>query len=74
MKRAMDEVRSTRQYLFWRDDDRKKGYVSAYAYKNRGREKSRAIVCYEDKSQQFGCGLYLPIRSIKFYRLRDKFW
>ena len=30
MKQAIDEIRATGQYLFWRDEDRKKGYVSAY--------------------------------------------
>jgi len=30
MKMAMDEIRNTGQYVFWRDEDRKKGYVSAY--------------------------------------------
>ena len=37
MKLAVDEIRTTGQYLFWRDDDRRKGYVSAY--KKRGRKK-----------------------------------
>jgi hypothetical protein len=27
MKIAMDEIRATGQYAFWRDEDRKKGYV-----------------------------------------------
>jgi len=30
MKQAVDEIRSTGQYVFWRDEDRKSGYVSAY--------------------------------------------
>ena len=30
MKQVVDEIRATGQYLFWRDEDRKKGYVSAY--------------------------------------------
>ena len=30
MKQAVDEIRKTGQYLFWRDEDRKKGYMSAY--------------------------------------------
>ena len=34
MKQAVDEIRSTGQYKFWRDEDRRKGYVSAY-HKNR---------------------------------------
>jgi hypothetical protein len=28
MKLAVDEIRATGQYAFWRDEDRKKGYVS----------------------------------------------
>lgn len=35
MKLAVDEIRTTGQYVFWRNEDRKKGYVSAY--KKRGR-------------------------------------
>lgn len=39
MKLAMDEIRSTGQYVFWRDEDRKKGYVSAYfRKKNQGKK------------------------------------
>lgn len=30
MKMAVDEIRATGQYVFWRDEDRKKGYVSSY--------------------------------------------
>jgi len=30
MKMAMDEIRATGQYAFWRDADRRKGYVSNY--------------------------------------------
>lgn len=30
MKLAVDEIRNTGQYVFWRDEDRKKGYVSSY--------------------------------------------
>ena len=41
MKMAVDEIRATGQYVFWRDEDRKKGYVSAY--KKRGRKKRNAI-------------------------------
>jgi hypothetical protein len=42
MKQAVDEIRTTGQYVFWRDEDRKKGYVSAY--KKRGRKKNNAPV------------------------------
>ena len=30
MTLAVDEIRTTGQYVFWRDEDRKKGYVSSY--------------------------------------------
>ena len=30
MKAAVDKIRATGQYVFWRDNDRKKGYVSQY--------------------------------------------
>jgi len=30
MKIAMDDIRSAGQYVFWHDEDRKKGYVSVY--------------------------------------------
>jgi hypothetical protein len=30
MKQAVDEIRESGQYVFWREEDRKKGYVSAY--------------------------------------------
>ena len=37
MKWAVDEIRECGQYVFWRNKDRKKGYVSAYfRRKNRG--------------------------------------
>jgi len=38
MKAAVDEIRTTGQYVFWRDEDRKKGYVSRY---RRKRSKKR---------------------------------
>lgn len=38
MKQAVDEIRSTGQYVFWRDEDRKKGYVSAY-FKRRNQKR-----------------------------------
>jgi hypothetical protein len=42
MKMAVDEIRATGQYVFWRDEDRKKGYVSAYfKRKNQGGKKDR---------------------------------
>ena len=34
LKQALDEVRACGQYVFWRDEDRLKGYVSQY-HKNR---------------------------------------
>ncbi len=42
MKMAVDEIRATGQYVFWRDEDRRKGYVSAYfKRKNQGGKKDR---------------------------------
>ncbi len=38
MKAAVDEIRATGQYAFWRDDDRKKGYVSYY-FKRKNKSK-----------------------------------
>lgn len=38
VKQAVDEIRSTGQYKFWRDEDRRKGYVSAY--KKQGRKNN----------------------------------
>lgn len=40
MKEAVDEIRATGQYVFWRDDDRKKGYVSAYKRRHRSKNNS----------------------------------
>ncbi len=42
MKVAVDDIRGTGQYVYWRDEDRKKGYVSLY--KKRGRKKNNAPV------------------------------
>jgi GTP cyclohydrolase II len=39
MKQAMDEIRTTGQYVFWRDEDRKKGYVSTYQKRLNQRRK-----------------------------------
>ena len=39
MKQAVDEIRTTGQYVFWRDEDRKKGYVSAYQKRLNQRRK-----------------------------------
>jgi hypothetical protein len=40
MKQAMDEIRKTGQYVFWRDEDRKKGYLSAY-FKKKNQQRPR---------------------------------
>jgi hypothetical protein len=43
MKIAVDEIRATGQYAFWRDEDRKKGYGSRYfrkKYRNNKAENS----------------------------------
>ena len=41
LKQALDEIRACGQYVFWRDDERIKGYVSQYI-KSRNRKKSAA--------------------------------
>jgi hypothetical protein len=38
MKQAVDEIRSTGQYVFWRDEDRRKGYVSTY-FKKKNKQR-----------------------------------
>ena len=40
MKMAVDEIRAKGQYVFWRDEDRKKGYVSQYLKRVRNRGKN----------------------------------
>ncbi len=40
MKLADDEIRTTVQYSFWRDEDRKSGYVSIY-FKRKNQSKKR---------------------------------
>ena len=40
MKQAIDEIRTTGQYVFWRDDSRGKGYVSAYQKRLNQRRKT----------------------------------
>lgn len=42
LKEAMDEIRRCGQYVFWRDEARKKGYVSRYMKSkvNKSREKA----------------------------------
>ena len=42
MKMAVDEIRATGQYVFWRDEDRKKGYVSSYFRKMNQSKKNRS--------------------------------
>ncbi len=50
MKMAVDEIRATGQYVFWRDEDRKKGYVSQYLkrVRNRGKNNGPADESTED--------------------------
>lgn len=38
VKQALDEIRETGQYVFWRDEERRKGYSSAY-FRRRSRGK-----------------------------------
>lgn len=40
MKQAVDEIRATGQYVFYKNDDRKKGYISQYLKRIRDRNKS----------------------------------
>ncbi len=40
MKAAVDEIRATGQHVFWRDEDRLKGYVSYY-HKRKNRSKRK---------------------------------
>jgi hypothetical protein len=40
MKAAVDVIRATGQYVFWRDEDRLKGYVSYY-HKRKNRSKRK---------------------------------
>ena len=40
MKKAVDEIRNTGQYVFWRDEERRKGYVSQYLKRTRDRLKN----------------------------------
>jgi len=51
MKQAVDEIRNTGQYVFWRDEDRMKGYISAYQKRlNRRRKK-------DDSNDENGTGV-----------------
>jgi hypothetical protein len=40
MKMAMDQIRSAGLYVFWRDEDRRKGYVSAYFRKKNNQRRN----------------------------------
>ncbi len=40
-KEAVDEVRACGQYVFWRDEERVKGYGSAYNRRYRGRKTQK---------------------------------
>jgi hypothetical protein len=40
MKKVVDEIRNTGQYVFWRDEERRKGYVSQYLKRTRDRLKN----------------------------------
>jgi hypothetical protein len=43
LKDAVDEIRRCGQYAFWRDENRKKGYVSLYQKKKSAKSKSKDI-------------------------------
>ncbi len=40
LKRAVDEVRTVGQYIFWRDETRLKGYVSRYRKTRRSKSNT----------------------------------
>lgn len=40
LKQAVDEIRRTGQYIFYRNDERKKGYISSYYHQYRTNHKS----------------------------------
>ncbi len=44
MKAAVDEIRATGQHVFWRDEDRLKGYVNSYFKKKRQSKKKKPQV------------------------------
>ncbi len=41
MKAAVDEIRAVGQYTFWRNEDRRKGYVSSY-FRKKNQSKKKA--------------------------------
>ncbi|MDZ7608592.1 MAG: hypothetical protein U5K79_24085 [Cyclobacteriaceae bacterium] len=44
MKMAMDEIRATGQYVFWRDENRDRGYVSTYFKRKKQYRKKVDVV------------------------------
>ena len=42
LKEAVDTIRECGQFVFWKNEDRAKGYVSDYLRKNRRRYQSKA--------------------------------
>ena len=46
MKVAVDEIRATGQYVFWRDEDRKKGYASNYHKKRSKKREKQDVIPY----------------------------
>lgn len=43
MKAAVDEIRAVGQYAFWRDEDRRRGYVSRYFRKKNQNKKKTSL-------------------------------
>ncbi len=49
LKQAMDAIRECGQFVFWKDEDRSKGYASEYLRQNRQRAEAKAAT---DSSEQ----------------------
>jgi hypothetical protein len=53
MKMAVDEIRATGQYAFWRDEDWRKGYVSSYQRRlNKRRKREDDSAKNDDRSHE----------------------
>ena len=52
LKEAVDEIRHHGQFAFWRDENRKLGYGSAYARKKYNKRKLKQVDKAEDKIQE----------------------
>ncbi len=52
LKEAVDEIRHHGQFVFWRDENRKLGYGSAYTRKMYNKRKLKKLEKTEDKIQE----------------------